>query len=423
MSKLSQVLYLCGILLLAFLAAMPYWPTIKEEAKNIYSTWQAIRNPDSQKADAQEAAEPNEGDRGERLVAQPKTVDELTLTTKEKSDPENLDPFLAEARQRAKNDPQAAMQWLQEQSTGAERLRGMLEVVALWAAKDSESALLWLESNAQGLARLETLNSGVELWAGRAPKAAANWIDGMANDGSKVTAAKSLVSTWVKSNPTEAAEWVVGLPNDSIRDEAASALALSWMEFDPVSASAWAGKESKDTNNDQLYIQVIGKYAQIAPAEAENFMRMTPVEDPSTYTSYLEGFVKARAAHDPVATAEWLQSLPPNDRLKQPQNTTRLMEVWTKTDSVAASAWLSDQAPGPERDAAIVGFAETIQGFEPKAATAWANTISDAEQRSEQLSKSIQSWAKAQPKDALEWVVDSELEPALQERLVREIGY
>ena len=88
------------------------------------------------------------------------------------------------------------MQWLQSEFTGPERLRGMLEVVAVWAADDSENALLWLESNAQGLARLETLNSGIELWSQQDPTAAATWVEGMANDGSKVTAATVLAATW-----------------------------------------------------------------------------------------------------------------------------------------------------------------------------------------------------------------------------------
>ena len=197
MSQLSKVLYLCAILLLAWLAVLPHWPTIKEEAQNFYAAWQQIRNP-VEEVDSKEPAEDFEkSTTRERVIAAPKPAAELLVQAAVED--ETLDPFLKEARERALADPEAAMQWLQEQSTGTERLRGMLEVVALWAADDSESALLWLESNAQGLARLETLNSGVELWAERDPQAAAGWIDGMANDGSKISAAKSLASTWVRS--------------------------------------------------------------------------------------------------------------------------------------------------------------------------------------------------------------------------------
>jgi len=45
-SQLSKFLYLCAIVLLAWLAAKPHWPTIKEEAKNFYTAWQQIRSSD-----------------------------------------------------------------------------------------------------------------------------------------------------------------------------------------------------------------------------------------------------------------------------------------------------------------------------------------------------------------------------------------
>ncbi|MGB0744524.1 MAG: hypothetical protein ACPGSB_08355 [Opitutales bacterium] len=426
MSKFSKVLYLFAILLLGWLAAMPYWPTIKEEAKNIYATWLAIRESDNQEYATEDTVESDSNLTRQRAVAQPKPLDELLITAEE-ADTEGLDPFLAEARERALDDPEAAMQWLQEQSTGSERLRGMLEVVALWAAKDSESALLWLESNAQGLARLETLNSGVELWAQRDPKAAANWIDGMANDGSKIAAAKSLASNWAKTDPATASAWVDTLPKGPLRQEAASALAISWMETDPAGATAWATQEALRTVNNQALLETIKIYAQTSPDEAEAFIRQLGPVDPFATNdigrNYVEQFIHARAESDPAGTAKWLQSLPPGDPLYQTKHAQNILSIWTKTDSIAASAWLSEQPLGAERDAAIVGFAETIQKFEPEAAATWANTISNPEQRVEQLTNSIRTWANSEPQAALEWVIHSELEPALQEQLARKMAW
>ena len=64
-------------------------------------------------------------------MAEPKVINEsppLVLST---------DPLIVEARRRAEEDPEAAMLWLQSQNPGADRLRAMLEVVAMWAADDS----------------------------------------------------------------------------------------------------------------------------------------------------------------------------------------------------------------------------------------------------------------------------------------------
>lgn len=421
MSPLSKFLYSSLILLLVGLAVAPHWPAMREEAENFYVAWQQIRSAGETTPEAEETSEEKEN-RRERAIAPPKPAPALPALVPPVNSTEALDPFIREARERARQDPEAAMQWLQEQSTGAERLRGMLEVVALWAAKDSESALLWLETNAQGIARLETLNSGVELWAERDPAAAASWIDGMANDQSKVSAAKSLAATWGKRDPRAAAVWLDSLPGGPVRQEAAGALALAWMETDPANAAAWAKQEAQGRGDKQLLLQAIGQYAKLAPDEAETFVRGIPFEDPFDTLIYAEQLVRARAENDPVAAAEWLQSLTNDDPLNQPESTKALMQVWAKSDSIAASAWLSEQPPGPKRDAAIVGFSESIRRFEPEAAVAWANTISDPNQKTEQMTQSIRSWADKDSQAALAWVFDADLAPDLQEQLAREIG-
>lgn len=331
------------------------------------------------------------------------------------------DPFIAEARRRAQEDPQAAMQWLQIQSTGSERLRGMLEVVALWAADDSESALLWLESNAQGLARLETLNSGVELWAERDPEAAAGWIDGMASDGSKLAAAQSLAAKWAESDPEAAAQWVSGLPNDPIRAQATRALAEAWVQRDPEAASVWAFQEAEFNGDYELLNTTIREFTKRSPEDAEAFVRDMAEAGHSNIA--LAAHVVGRAEQDPAATAEWLSGLSPTDPIYSDDYTGSLMAVWAESDSIAASEWLSQQPQGAQRDAAVYGFSESIQRFEPEAAAAWANTIGDPERRVERLESSLRSWAETRPVEALEWLKTAELEPALREQLAREIPW
>ncbi len=123
-----------------------------------------------------------------------------------------------------------------------------------------------------------------------------------------------------------------------------------------------------------------------------------------------------------METANWLQTLPQDDALYRSEHAAILMQVWAETDSIAASAWLSDHSIGPQRDAAIAGFAQSIQRFEPEAAATWANTITNPDQRLQKLQDSIRRWAANDPHAALNWVIRAELEPALQEQLARDIG-
>ena len=171
---------------MVILAAWPYLKPAREKWDRFREAWELVnRDPSAAEASEKETVEPEETIAvGEQNSLPP----EVETIEAQPSPAEDEDPFLAEARRRAREDPAAAMTWLQTEASGKDRLRGMLEIVALWAAEDAENALLWLESNAQGLARLETLHSGIELWSQQDPEAAAKWIDGMVNDGSKLQA-------------------------------------------------------------------------------------------------------------------------------------------------------------------------------------------------------------------------------------------
>ncbi|MEM1221269.1 MAG: hypothetical protein AAGH40_00790 [Verrucomicrobiota bacterium] len=333
---------------------------------------------------------------------------------------ETEDPFIAEARRRALEDPEAAMLWVQMQASGPERLRGMLEVVALWAADDSQNALLWLESNAQGLARIETLYSGMDLWSQQDPAAASEWITGMANDGSKVTASKALVANWVREDPAAAAIWVGGIEPGSLRSETANALVDSWIEVDPESATIWAMAEAESYGEHDLMAQAMTSYTAKSPRLAEAFLRNTSgaADAPGAIESYIEAYAKRY----PDQAANWYDTLPEYDKLYDPNHAEILMREWSRTDSVAASGWLNDIPSGSKRDAAIKGFTTTMMEFEPVAAVAWSNQISDPVQRTETLKNSIIAWSKSAPDEALEWVNSSNLAPDVRLSLTSEIA-
>jgi hypothetical protein len=417
MRWLYRVFFLLTIIGLAILAVQPNLPKIEREVAHFYDTWKSIREGRGQEV-INEDPEP-------KVVEAPITrarslvTPELLYSETLKAEP-TTDSFILEARRRAKEDPTAAMDWLQSQHSGSERLRGMLEVVALWAAEDSESALLWLESNAQGLARLETLNNGVELWAERNPAEASQWIDGMANDGSKAIAAKALVAKWAQTEPAVAAEWVAGLADGPVQEKAKEALVQSWLMQDAKAASIWALAEAEFNGDYDLLGETILEFSKQSPEEAESFVRDLAQANYSEIA--VASHVMGRAEEDPAATAEWLVSMAPTDPIYSAEYANELMQIWAESDSIAASEWLSAQEPGQQRDAAISGFSESILRYEPQAAAAWANTISDADLRMEQLERNIGIWAGAQPAEALKWVQTAELEPSARTYLANLIS-
>lgn len=415
MKRSQKLIYLLVILGLSILALRPYHHDIVQGWQDFQKAWQLVRAGETEPADEPEAIEETTDTRRQRTVITP---DEIVDTTPQPSTPE--DPFIAEARQRAAADPEAAMAWLQVQSMSQNRLRGMLEIVAVWAAKDSEGALLWLESNAQGLARHATIESGVALWAEQDPTTAAAWIEGMANDGSKATAAGALVRSWAASAPEAARQWVEQLPPGTIRSAAASEYVQATLASAPEAIADWAFKESTYQGNRSLFIESIRSYAQADPEAAASYLRdmQGSIDTPVA----IEAYFQTRAQQAPLATMTWLAAQSNDDPLNQLQHTQLVMEEWSQNDSVAASEWLSQQTEGPKRDAAIAGFAETMIDYEPEAVAEWVNTLSNPDSRVIALENSIRHWARTQPHQALDWVKTAELEADLRTALASEIG-
>lgn len=412
-----------SFLILAFLgtatlALLPHAGTIRREWTYLCQTWESVRD----RTVANQAAASIKPDAVSDQLPRNRTVLTPSRQTAQadSSTARSDDPFLAEARRRAVDDPVAAMHWLQVEATSQNRLRGMLEVVALWAAEDSQAALLWLESNARGLARIETLNTGMELWSRQDPVAAAAWIDGMANDGSKVTAAKALVSSWAGQHPEDASQWIGQLPPSKLRDEAARTLVESWAATAPEAAVIWALSEAEFSGHATLLELSIQQYAQTSPHATEQFLRH--MHEAYQAPAAIEAYVRTLALQDPIEAMDWQYALPAADPLKQTRNAEIIMQEWSRSDSVAASIWLDEAAPGAQRDAAIIGFTTTMLQFDPEAAVAWSNTISAPEQRLTQLNRAIQSWAYRQPNQALDWLQQAALEPDLRRVLANQIS-
>ena len=401
---------------LAVLATLPYLGPLEQGWKDFLHAWELVRSDKVDPSETQAKDQPIYG--GEPTRSREVVIPEPETETAESFAPE--DSFLTEARARANADPEAAMNWLQAEASSTERLRGMLEVVAIWAAQDSENALLWLETNAQGIARHETIHSGIELWSREDPLAAATWVEGMANDGSKSTAAQTLASNWAVTNPAAAAKWIGQLPPGLIRNDAAGAYVDSLMITNPDAAADWAVDESIRQGNYELWTDTISNYTTSDPEGTLTYIRS--LENTAIAERAVTAHLETMAETDPNAAAEWIASLSPADPLYNDELGTILLREWSRSDSVAASTWLSEAQSGPKRDAAIIGFAETMIDYEPAAVAAWTNTISDPQTRVNWLTHAVQTWARTKPVETLRWLKEVEIDPALRTQLAREVG-
>lgn len=404
---------LSAVVLIAICFALPYGLHIERQFKELRSEASALKAIEKNQK-TPEAPPSEETDKPSiEIQAIPDTA---PRPRQEVVTPTNWEArLLEEARARAATNPEDALQWLQTFEPTPTQIQAMLEVVAIWATNDAQSTLLWLESNAQGIARKKTLQDGIKLWGEQDPVAASEWIAGMANDNSKTTATASLAATWGANDPLGTAQWIFNMPTGQTRDKAAQSLIDSWIEKDPIAATEWAASESQIVGKNESLEYCIQTIANKDLRAAEDIIREFQPAYPDA--ALIEKYMQTRAQTDPSRASAWYTQLADDDPLKSERSAQALMKEWTQSDSVAASAWLSEQAPGPRRDAAINGFIETIQNYEPAAAVEWSNVIEDSEQRVQALSESIISWSQSDPDGAALWINESTLEPELRATL------
>ncbi len=225
---------------------------------------------------------------------------------------------------------------------------------------------------------------------------------------------------WAATQPEAAQQWVEQLPPGSIRNAAAAEFAQAAITQNPEAIADWAFKESTYQGNRELFVESIRNFTELDPEASASYLRdiQASIDTPEAIEAYLH----TRTQQSPLETMNWLAFQATDDPLNQPEHTQIVMEEWSRSDSVAASAWLSQQSDGPRRDAAIAGFAETMIDYEPEAVAEWVNTLSNPEARVTALENSIQYWARSQPHQALNWVKTAELEADLRTALANEIG-
>ncbi len=406
MRWLFRILWLLLVVGLFALALLPYTQTLHQTYQNfIRARANTLNQP------ALEEIQP---------APELETRPQLTLPAEEIDlAGETNDAFLTEVRNRAASNPQATLEWILSDASPGDRLRGMLEVVALWAASDAPTALLWLEENATGIARGETLHLGISLWSENDPQAAADWINGMANDPSKTTATSALLRNWATTRPEAAAAWVDQMQSGPIRRNAATTLVDTLFQVDPARATQWAFSEAIEQDHPELLNHSIAQWAKTDPQAAENYLLQ--IDAANTVPDAIQTYLRSLTQQDPDQAADWLLNLNPvNNPLYRNDLNSIFLEEWSQSDSIAASAWLGQADPGPERDAAIVGFATTMIEYEPAAVAEWTRVIEDPQTRNNWLTHTLEIWARSEPQVAREWLLTSELEPTLREQLTRQ---
>jgi len=89
---------------------------------------------------------------------------------------------------------------------------------------------------------------------------------------------------------------------------------------------------------------------------------------------------------------EWLGWLQEQKELEVQTTSTQLISGWARNDFRAAGEWLNEQEVGPNKQAMVKSYAQTLSEHEPEAAAAWAVTLPEGDERAGLYKKIYGTW-------------------------------
>ena len=92
---------------------------------------------------------------------------------------------------------------------------------------------------------------------------------------------------------------------------------------------------------------------------------------------------------------------------------------WAESDSVAASAWISELPEGQTRDTALSSYTRGLAQTDPAVAAAWAEGITEPALRTRALERVAVDWLKLDPPAAKAWLEQSPLSHDSRERVLK----
>ena len=262
-------------------------------------------------------------------------------------------------RSLAQNNPDKAMEFLKGEKITNQNLYEVSPIATSMAIEDPKVAFAWLESlDVQGEARRTLIGNTISAVA--------------SDDGSK------------------AASYVLTLDDNSIRKDAISSLVSSWGKQDLESAKTWIDSNLKEGEKLTAYSGLLKGLSNQDPKTATELLveasqGLTAEEVEKHFGNSMKQIAQGWGRIDPSAATEWLQTQPDNDSRSRAM--VSVIGQWADYDSTGAANFVLTLDEGKERDSAVKSLVNAVKHWEPESAFLWANSITDADQRKDQIRK------------------------------------
>lgn len=353
----------------------------------------------------------------------------------------------AVARGWARNDPKAALAWLQALDPAADPGRsGAQSLFVAWAESDpdaagralnSESVASWLGNHLPGLtldALRKQTNPGslLQLALQQDPFLDAvelhRQLSGHEFDWNPKDSAAlpGHLYGWFPPDPAHAAADAANLPPGPARDAIMDYLCGLWAEHDPDAALDFGNRHGLETHAvATLRAKPTGAMREAAFADPDTTFAALFDNDrelPAGITrDHAFALTREWGAKDPVAAAEWLARDAMTSRLPPMLLNNILGTGWAQRDPVAAADWVLSLPEGTERQIAWEAMKEQVTDYSPELAfSVAASSVEEEFQRGGSLQTSLAQVRDRVGREAALHLLESTDLPETEREVLRE---
>ncbi len=313
-------------------------------------------------------------------------------------------------------DPGKALEWAAALPSSADRAQAYQHLAySSWARNSPTQAVAVLMSLPAGQQRNSSLSSVISQWAYQDFSGALEWSLKLEDASLRKQTLQNLQGRWIEINPLEAVNFVREQKEGS-REGALSSAVGQWARNDPVSAITWATQLSAP-EMEKVLPSAIGAWADNDPVEAARYVSQL---QPGKMQNEAAGQVVSRwAQQDPARVAKWVDGFA-NEELRI-RACRDVANAWVQNDPDAVGAWVREMPAGKPREAAVQALVSSLQYADPKAAIQWAEAVSDPSQRNQMMEHAARRWLE-NDSAAKVWIVNSSLSQEAKNRLLLRDG-
>ncbi len=160
------------------------------------------------------------------------------------------------AREWGRNDPQAALQWVQNLGEAGDSMRAT--VLRSWSEQDPASAAQWAASlPADDAKKGEWMAQAVSQWTQYDLDTPAQWLNNMPNSPEKDGAVLAFTNRAAREDPESALAWAGQVSNGEWRDRAMALVGVQWSREDPEAFKSYVQTSAELTAEQRTLMQKV----------------------------------------------------------------------------------------------------------------------------------------------------------------------